>query len=379
MTLSKQNQWMSVRNVTHSAMLGVLVSILIFQHAAEAAPRKSKASQASSKKSGGAQKTKSTSSAPLRVPQVVKLAPGAQQGCFSNLSYEDAVAAVKRFNLTPNKGNKNEVIALGKGLIWLEVLNGGNPLDSAINKTYRVRGSFSYPVNWTNVGRTSSQTAGGLNILRKNNYGHNVAQIIHELGHLVGNQGYYQKYASFRASQKIGFCVVSGYSHTKNPARRPSENWAEIFAAFTTTPQLIKNNSSPACQKTWDYFKNNVFEKGELAEACGTPRAEELVKARLIAAKEEAQRPRQAVAATPETPAVEKAPTENSAPAEKEPQTTVQTEKKSKPGKKTSAEAKATKLSSNSDPDREAINETISKMQDSYTNPTDLLVPTGNQ
>lgn len=267
-------------------------------------------------------KWKSTKRAPMRrsvakktvagAPQfrvaykVVKDAPEAKIGCFKNLSYEDALLAVKRFHLNPLNGDKDEVIALAKGLIWIEVLNGGNPLREAQNKTYAIRSknnqlTYEYPVRWINLGEketvrvngravskmitTASQTAGGLRILRNRGYGSNVAQLLHELGHLVGNQGYYSKYNSFKSRSGIGYCVVSGYSHTKNPARRASENWAEIFASFTTVPRLILNNKSVACEKTWEFFEQTMFPQGEAAKTCGTIEGEKLAKQRILAAR----------------------------------------------------------------------------------------------
>lgn len=203
---------------------------------------------------------------PLAQAKAVKHDRTAAKGCISRLSYTEALRALERFNLTTVNGTKEEIAALGTGLVWLEELNDGRPLDMA---TYR--GANKYPFIFRNKGTHSQQTPAGIIISRRGamKFGSNVAQLIHELGHLVGNQGGYGDY--YRHVGKAP-CVVSGYSDD-----RFNEQFAEVFAAFVTKPTLIKNNPSTACKKAWNYFSNVMFSSGENAIACMRGKANELI------------------------------------------------------------------------------------------------------
>lgn len=180
----------------------------------------------------------------------------ARIGCYPRISQEEATAALKRFNLTTQNARPDEIRALGTGLVWIEKLNGGRPLPEAVAKTGK-----PYPFKF-NDSSGSAQRADGIHIGRDgaSSFGSNVAQLVHELGHLVGNQGAYAQYKKYMGNK---MCVVSGYSDDKF-----NEQFAEVFAAFVTYPELIENNDSKACQLAFQFFSRALFDNGQLARTC---------------------------------------------------------------------------------------------------------------
>ncbi|MEY4615582.1 MAG: hypothetical protein RJB66_542 [Pseudomonadota bacterium] len=217
---------------------------------------------------------------PVAIAKAVKHDRAAAKGCISKLSYDEALSALERFNLTTVNGSREEITALGTGLVWIEELNDGKPLDMAI-----YRGPNKYPFIFKNKGTHSQQTPAGIIISRRGamKFGSNVAQLIHELGHLVGNQGGYADYYHHVGKAP---CVVSGYSDD-----RFNEQFAEVFAAFVTRPNLIKRNPSAACKKAWNYFSNVLFSTGDNAMACIRGKTKELLarRAELDAQKADAK------------------------------------------------------------------------------------------
>lgn len=197
-------------------------------------------------------------SAQARAAAVKHFAP-ASKGCIPTVSLDQARGVMARFNVTTKNATVEEERALGTGLVWIEKLNDGAPIQSAI-----WRGRQPYPFQFNNSFGYSRQTGGGIHIARHGNreFGRNVAQLVHELGHLVGNMGVY---AEYRKAVNNRYCVVSGYSDD-----RANEQFAEVFAAFVTHPSLIRDNKSAACQAAYKFFKEKLFAKGELADKCAT-------------------------------------------------------------------------------------------------------------
>lgn len=174
----------------------------------------------------------------------VKADPLAAQGCMSKVSVEVAEAAMKRFNLHQLNARPSEVQTLGTALVYIEKLNGGRPIERALGS------ESGYAFNFQNGTGNSRQETGQVHITRngaKHN-GNNVAQLVHELGHYIGNNGAYAPYG-----EAVGhkYCVVSSYSNDNS-----HEQFAEVFAAFVTRPALIKENSSAACQAAYKFFVN---------------------------------------------------------------------------------------------------------------------------
>ncbi len=123
-------------------------------------------------------------------------------------------------------------------------------------------GRRPYPFVFKATGKVSRQTGTEIQIARQGakQFGSDVAQLVHELGHLVGNQGAYAMYLEHVGSAP---CVVSGYSDDKF-----NEQFAEVFAAFVTKPELIAENNSAACKKAFKFFKNVLFATGEKVRQC---------------------------------------------------------------------------------------------------------------
>lgn len=181
----------------------------------------------------------------------------AAKGCTNIVSQNEAESALRRFNLTTSNATNAEVRAVGTGLVWIEELNGGRPLAWAMGQ-----GSRPYPFKFQNNGANSWQAGDGIHIARRGekHFGTNVAQLIHELGHLVGNAG---GYALYRKQVGATPCVVSGYSDDK-----PNEQFAEVFAAFVTKPELIADSNTSACRKAFKFMRDTLFASGEKARDC---------------------------------------------------------------------------------------------------------------
>lgn len=194
---------------------------------------------------------------PLVFGLAVKHDSVAAKGCMNIVSLSQAESALARFNLTTENAKESEIRALGTGLMWIEDLNGDRPLKLATGP-----GSRPYPFIFKNVGKNSRQTGAGIEIARQGakNFGSNVAQLVHELGHLVGNQG---AYAMYRQHVGTTPCKVSGYSDDKF-----NEQFAEVFAAFVTKPELIAESKSTACKKAFKFMSQVLFATGERARNC---------------------------------------------------------------------------------------------------------------
>lgn len=191
----------------------------------------------------------------------VKAEPRAARGCIPQVTKEQADAVIRRFNLRTVNARPEEIRALGTGLFWIEKLNGNQVLRKAKSNSVN-----SYPFRFSNGAGNSHQGADAIYITRNGskNYGQNVAQLIHELGHYVGNNG---AYAEYRKAVGTRFCIVSSYS-----ASRFNEQFAENFAAFVSNPAVIRDNKSAACQASYRYFSKTLFVRGDLADKCAVGR-----------------------------------------------------------------------------------------------------------
>jgi len=186
----------------------------------------------------------------------VKADPMAAKGCMPRASVADAEAAIHRFNLSTVNARPQEIQTLGTALIWIEKLNDGRPLSRAIP-------AAGYAYNFQSAVMNSHQADNEIRVNRNGdkNYGENVAQLVHELGHLIGNRDPQAKvdpdhnaYAEYYDFVGPRYCVVSSYSDDNH-----HEQFAEVFAAFVTRPELLKNNPSPACKKAYQFFATKIF------------------------------------------------------------------------------------------------------------------------
>lgn len=188
----------------------------------------------------------------------VKSFSEAAKGCISTINDEESTAAMERFHIRTENATAAEKRTLGTALVWIAALNDGKPLAKAVAQnnsyTYRFR-----------TGTGNSHQAPNEVLINRNgslNYGQNVAQLVHELGHFIGNNGGYDEY---RTAMQGHYCAVSSYSTS-----RFNEQYAEVFAAFVTDPNVIKNNSSTGCRLAYQFFSRQVFANGLLADRCAT-------------------------------------------------------------------------------------------------------------
>jgi hypothetical protein len=231
--------------------------------------------------------------APQAHAAAVKHIPVAARGCIPTLTLDKAKEEIVRFNLKTIGAKPEEVKALGTSLFWIKTLNGGRVLDKAEGR------NFPYGFTFRDGHRWSSQGARTIYISRwgHRKFGENAAQLVHELGHYVGNNGAYEDFRHYVGGRK---CVVSGYAR-----KNGNEHFAEVFAAFVTAPQLLKNNRSRGCQLAYEYFEQEMFAKGSLARKCmnGRMSAEQvkdiIAPNRPAAAKPAPAKPAPAPAASP--------------------------------------------------------------------------------
>ncbi len=205
--------------------------------------------------------TLSTAQAKAPYPYSLKNYDNPSKGCYpvSRVSLTEAEDIIELQNLKTVGANNLEKRTLGAALTWMHYLNGDSPLRTAYwkgNGTYEIRivdGDGSSGQRWDHI------------IIRRNGakeHGESVAQHVHELGHLVGNNG---TYGSFKSHMKgYGYCVVSGYSDNKD-----NEQFAEVFTAFVTEPELLtKNSQTPkACKRAFEFFED-WFAAGNRVQEC---------------------------------------------------------------------------------------------------------------
>lgn len=127
------------------------------------------------------------------------------------------------------KPNEAELEALAKGIGQIERLL-GRPIPASWRTKY----------NFINGSGRWNQGATGINVRRRpgDGKGTNVARLMHELGHKVGNSGAYDQFSKFPGASK---CRITGYAGTKR-----NECFAEVFAAYVTFPDLLQHKCPAA-------------------------------------------------------------------------------------------------------------------------------------
>lgn len=189
----------------------------------------------------------------------VKADPLATRGCIPKVSVAEAKKIVDQYNYKLIGATPMETRSIGTSLTFIERLNGGKTFTPAVARE-------GYGVRFREKKGHSAQRSGEIAINRNGDlkYGENVAQLTHEIGHLVGNNGLYEEYrtALGHTRRHPKYCKVSGYSTS-----RANEQFAEAFAAFVTRPELIKDSKDPNCKKAWAFFKKK-FPGHALADKC---------------------------------------------------------------------------------------------------------------
>ncbi len=189
----------------------------------------------------------------------VKADPLASRGCIPKVSVVEAKKIVDQYNYKLIGATPMETRSIGTSLTFIERLNGGKTFTPAVARE-------GYGVRFREKKGHSAQRSGEIAINRNGDlkYGENVAQLTHEIGHLVGNNGLYEEYraALGHTRRHPKYCKVSGYSTS-----RANEQFAEAFAAFVTRPELIKDSKDPSCKKAWAFFTKK-FPGHALADKC---------------------------------------------------------------------------------------------------------------
>lgn len=136
--------------------------------------------------------------------------------------------------------NDKQLVSLAMGIQQLELLSGG--------KAKYVSGStFRFLKN----SRYSAQRPNGI-YMGANHEDGNVAHLMHELGHFVGNNGLYAGY------KQLGRCNLTGYSHKIwNSETARNEEFSESFAAFVASPGRLRDSSNQACREVFAYFSKH--------------------------------------------------------------------------------------------------------------------------
>lgn len=141
--------------------------------------------------------------------------------------------------------SSDEITSLAKGLEQIERLRGGSPLPK----------SWRTPYNYvrTNGKSTWNQASYAINVRRPSgsSKGENVTRLMHELGHKVGNAGSYDDYRDYVGRNK---CGITTYAKKKT-----NEEFAEVFAAFVTWPDKLKET----CPRSFRFFSQRLFPKSE--------------------------------------------------------------------------------------------------------------------
>lgn len=196
--------------------------------------------------------------------------PMAGKGCMQRLSLEDSHLVISKYGFSTSQARPAEVQTLGTALSWLERVNNGRPPATAL-------GGYTYHFYSGAAGKHSEQQLNKININRDGswNFGENQAQLLHELGHRMGNNGLYEDYwSAMGGAKKANYCNVSGYAKItakQGKTIRSNENFAEVFAAYLTRPDMILHNDQTpeACQRAYRVLSGKLFPgSGGLAQTC---------------------------------------------------------------------------------------------------------------
>jgi hypothetical protein len=179
----------------------------------------------------------------------------------------DAQKILDAYKIKAPKALPEERIALARGLFQVSALYGGifKPMENVT-------------VSFSDGGGKSSQNgfSGGTNHIdmrRSDSCGwhpNNVAHMMHEFCHQVGNYNGASYYSSY-ARAVGGSCHPTGYSGSNS-----HENFAEVCSAYITRPEkLLKGDKG--CQKAYAYFSEQVFKKNGSLASCNTKTKDQLL------------------------------------------------------------------------------------------------------
>lgn len=137
------------------------------------------------------------------------------------------------------KVNDRQLLSVAIGIQHVELLSDG--------PSRYVQGAvFTFPKKK----RWSEQNVSAI-AMGANHVDGNVAHIMHELGHYAGGRGLYTPYKSTITTP----CLLTGYSpvnYTKDRYR--NEEFAEVFAAFFTHPDLLMKSEQMSCRQAYAFM-----------------------------------------------------------------------------------------------------------------------------
>lgn len=150
----------------------------------------------------------------------------------------------------PEKANFAEIRSVAIGVQQIELLGGPTAwLLKGVKYRFPKRKSYSeYDGEHINMGANYNDG--------------NVAHVMHELGHYIGNtNGFYERYKA-----AVEPCYVSRYSRTSWAADRyRNEEFAEVWAAFVTNPGLLTMSRQESCRNAYKFFESQFPRSTEFA------------------------------------------------------------------------------------------------------------------
>lgn len=175
-------------------------------------------------------------------------------------SSHDSQDILRENKITTVGAKLQEIQALSRGLMQIKALYGRVPsFVTNVEFTFEQRTGYSSYRGWKR----------GRHIIKMNRCDskgrgcapNNVAHLMHELGHRVGHTPFQRGENFYNAyTRLVGNCHPTRYSrHNRN------EQFAEVFAAYLTHPERLRNGNS-SCQRAYMFFARDVFvQNGEWA------------------------------------------------------------------------------------------------------------------
>lgn len=193
--------------------------------------------------------------------RILKADPIASSGvCTPTVDSGTASGILRRFDIELENGTTAQRVALARGLRQIEKMAGGRyrPSEGAIFRILKARGC--------------AQQTGTVILLRQGCGSlQSVAYYMHELGHYVGNYDRGELYGQYKRTIRSR-CRVTRYAMKDwTKARARNEEFAEVFAAFLTHPNLLNKS----CPSAFAFFRDKVFREGEKA-GCDKGKSAEL-------------------------------------------------------------------------------------------------------
>lgn len=180
---------------------------------------------------------------------------------------DDILAKHKISTVSATPGER---LSLARGLAQAQALLGKDVVFAKnVQFQFETRSGYSFyqggkNVHYIHMNRCDSKG--------KNCAANNTAHLMHELGHRIGHASYSGGRSFYEAYNDLGMsCHPTRYSKANK-----REEFAEVFSAFLTHPELLSQGNA-GCKRAFNFFTKDVFAKnGELA-SCDRKIKEELM------------------------------------------------------------------------------------------------------